>query len=72
MKLLYGTILVFIGGCLCAGGGIGGGGIYIPIFILLLGMSAHEAVPLSKVRKKTYTPADTSHLRTHTYIQTPT
>ena len=47
--LLLGTILAFIGGMLCAGGGIGGGGIYIPVFILVLGMSAHEAIPLSKV-----------------------
>jgi len=43
-----GSVLVFVGGVLCAGGGIGGGGIYIPIYILLLGFTAHEAIPLSK------------------------
>ncbi|KAL6061845.1 Membrane transporter protein, variant 2 [Balamuthia mandrillaris] len=41
-------VLTFIGGALCAGSGIGGGGFYLPVFILLLGLNAHVAVPLSK------------------------
>jgi uncharacterized membrane protein YfcA len=47
-NLAIGTLMVFIGGLLCAGGGIGGGGLYIPIFLIILNMSPHAAVPLSK------------------------
>jgi len=34
---------------LCSGGGIGGGGILVPLFILLDGYDEHHAIPLSKV-----------------------
>jgi len=33
---------------LSAGSGVGGGGVFVPLFLLLLGFSAGEAVPLSK------------------------
>lgn len=48
-KLLEGSLICFIGGALCSGGGIGGGAFYLSTFILLLGMDAHVAVPMSKV-----------------------
>lgn len=48
-KLITGTSLCFIGGAISAGGGIGGGAFYLSAFILILGMDAHTAVPLSKV-----------------------
>ena len=47
--LFIGSILCFLAGALCAGGGIGGGAFYIPIFVLVLGLDPHLAVPLSKV-----------------------
>jgi uncharacterized membrane protein YfcA len=34
---------------LAAGGGIGGGGILVPIYILILGFSSKQAIPLSNV-----------------------
>jgi uncharacterized membrane protein YfcA len=34
---------------LCSGGGIGGGGILVPLYILLDGLDEHHAIPLSKV-----------------------
>ena len=33
---------------LSAAAGIGGGGVYVPLMLLLLGLSAKEAVPLSQ------------------------
>eukprot|EP01095_Lingulamoeba_sp_RSL-Kostka_P017426 TRINITY_DN902_c0_g2_i1.p1 TRINITY_DN902_c0_g2~~TRINITY_DN902_c0_g2_i1.p1 ORF type:complete len:525 (-),score=153.13 TRINITY_DN902_c0_g2_i1:119-1693(-) len=47
--IIYGTLLTFLGGSLCAGTGIGGGAFYIPVYILILGLDPHVAVPLSKV-----------------------
>lgn len=49
VKLLEGSLICFIGGALCSGGGIGGGAFYLSTFILLLGMDTHVAVPMSKV-----------------------
>jgi len=41
-----GTVLAV---ALCSGGGIGGGGILVPLYILLDGLDEHHAIPLSKV-----------------------
>eukprot|EP01104_Vermistella_antarctica_P014327 TRINITY_DN4483_c0_g1_i1.p1 TRINITY_DN4483_c0_g1~~TRINITY_DN4483_c0_g1_i1.p1 ORF type:complete len:465 (+),score=98.73 TRINITY_DN4483_c0_g1_i1:207-1601(+) len=38
----------FFGASLCAGGGIGGGAFYIAVYILLMGLDPHLAIPLSK------------------------
>jgi len=48
-KLIVASVCCFIGGALTSGGGVGGGAIYIPVFILILGVSPHVAIPLSKV-----------------------
>jgi uncharacterized membrane protein YfcA len=45
---VVGSLLVFFGGAFAAAAGIGGGGIYTPIFMFVMGFSVHEAVPLSK------------------------
>eukprot|EP00499_Haloplacidia_sp_CaronLabIsolate_P008909 CAMPEP_0196783922 /NCGR_PEP_ID=MMETSP1104-20130614/15426_1 /TAXON_ID=33652 /ORGANISM="Cafeteria sp., Strain Caron Lab Isolate" /LENGTH=217 /DNA_ID=CAMNT_0042154191 /DNA_START=68 /DNA_END=718 /DNA_ORIENTATION=- len=42
------TVLSFLGAMLAAGGGVGGGGLFVPIFILVIGLTAYEAVPLSQ------------------------
>ena len=34
---------------IAAGGGIGGGGILVPLYILVLGFSPRRAIPLSNV-----------------------
>lgn len=34
---------------MAAGGGLGGGGIYVPVFFLVAGLEGHEAIPLSQV-----------------------
>jgi uncharacterized membrane protein YfcA len=44
-----GTTLVFAGAAVCSGAGIGGGGVFVPTFILLFGLNAHWALPLSQV-----------------------
>lgn len=45
----YGLFFAVIGLVLAAGGGIGGGGILVPIYILVMGFSPKHAVPLSNV-----------------------
>eukprot|EP01088_Endostelium_zonatum_P018569 TRINITY_DN6005_c0_g1_i2.p1 TRINITY_DN6005_c0_g1~~TRINITY_DN6005_c0_g1_i2.p1 ORF type:complete len:482 (+),score=98.77 TRINITY_DN6005_c0_g1_i2:91-1536(+) len=44
-----GIFLAFIAGAVASGSGIGGGGFYIPIFVLIMGLNPHVAVPLSKI-----------------------
>lgn len=46
--LIVGTLIVFFGAMLAAGGGLGGGGIFVPVFILIVGLNPKEAVPLSQ------------------------
>ena len=48
-NLIAGSLLCFVGGALCSGGGIGGGAFYLSAFMLIIGMDAHLAVPMSKV-----------------------
>eukprot|EP01091_Cochliopodium_minus_P015506 TRINITY_DN5543_c0_g1_i1.p1 TRINITY_DN5543_c0_g1~~TRINITY_DN5543_c0_g1_i1.p1 ORF type:complete len:500 (-),score=106.34 TRINITY_DN5543_c0_g1_i1:4-1503(-) len=48
-KLIIGTISILIGGTLCVAGGVPGGGVFVPTFILIVGLSPHIAIPLSKV-----------------------
>lgn len=44
-----GTVLIFFGAAVCSGAGIGGGGVFVPTYILLFGLNAHWALPLSQV-----------------------
>ena len=43
-----GFSLATVGLMIAAGGGIGGGGILVPIYILVFGFSPKHAIPLSK------------------------
>lgn len=49
MKEIIGLFSIFIGSGISNAGGIGGGGLLIPILILILKFDVHEAIPLSKV-----------------------
>ncbi len=42
------TVLILVLGSLAAGAGIGGGGLFVPIYMVLLGAGPKGAVPLSK------------------------
>jgi uncharacterized membrane protein YfcA len=42
------TCLAFVGAMLAAGGGLGGGGLFVPIFVLIIGLDPKDAVPLSQ------------------------
>jgi len=46
---IIGLALSSIGLMIAAGGGIGGGGILVPLFILILGFSPKHAIPLSNL-----------------------
>lgn len=46
---MLGLIAIIIGSALSNAGGIGGGGLFIPILILVLEFYAHEAIPISKL-----------------------
>lgn len=43
----WGIVLVSVGLVIAASGGIGGGGILVPLFILVFGFSPKHAIPLS-------------------------
>jgi uncharacterized membrane protein YfcA len=43
-----GSLLAFVVCALAAGGGIGGGGVLVPVFIAFVGFSPRDAIPLSK------------------------
>lgn len=45
----YGFVLATLGLMIAAGGGIGGGGILVPIYCLVMGFSPKHAIPLSNV-----------------------
>ena len=45
----YGIMFSVVGLAIAAGGGIGGGGILVPIYILVVGFSPKHAIPLSNV-----------------------
>lgn len=46
---IIGTVGAFIACAIAAGGGLGGGGLLVPLYIIMLEMNPHEAIPLSKV-----------------------
>merc|ERR1719502_2226210 len=48
VQLIVVTLLVLVLGSLAAGAGIGGGGLFVPIYMVLLGAGPKGAVPLSK------------------------
>ncbi|EKE38923.1 hypothetical protein ENUP19_0341G0001 [Entamoeba nuttalli] len=48
-KLIVGSIGSLFFAVLCAGSGIGGGCFYLVIFVLILQMDPHQAIPLSKI-----------------------
>ena len=45
----FGVIFILIGSALSNAGGIGGGGLLIPILLLILKFYTHEAIPISKL-----------------------
>jgi uncharacterized membrane protein YfcA len=57
---VIGLIMITIGSALSNAGGIGGGGLLIPILLLLLKFYTHEAIPISKLM--IFTGAVTSFL----------
>ena len=46
---IIGCFTIFLGSAFSNAGGIGGGGLLIPILILILKFETHEAIPLSKI-----------------------
>eukprot|EP00747_Dinoflagellata_sp_TGD_P024736 gnl/TRDRNA2_/TRDRNA2_130756_c0_seq1.p1 gnl/TRDRNA2_/TRDRNA2_130756_c0~~gnl/TRDRNA2_/TRDRNA2_130756_c0_seq1.p1 ORF type:complete len:558 (-),score=123.77 gnl/TRDRNA2_/TRDRNA2_130756_c0_seq1:117-1790(-) len=45
---IVGTILIVFTALMSAAAGMGGGGVYVPLLLLLMGLSTKEAVPLSQ------------------------
>ena len=46
---IIGGVFILLGSAISNAGGIGGGGLLIPILILILKFSTHEAIPISKL-----------------------
>ena len=47
-RVVLGAIAVTIGATGAAGGGIGGGGLYVPLLMIVVGFDTKEAVPVSQ------------------------
>jgi len=47
-RVALGTVLITAGATGAAGGGIGGGGLYVPLLIIVIGFSTKEAVAISQ------------------------
>jgi len=47
-RVVLGIILITLGAVGAAGGGIGGGGLYVPLLIIVIGFETKEAVPVSQ------------------------
>ncbi|CAK4771591.1 hypothetical protein LEN26_017592 [Aphanomyces euteiches] len=45
---LIGTVSAFLCVVISSGGGLGGGGLLVPLYIIVLCLSSHDAIPLSK------------------------
>ncbi len=48
-ELFITSALIAVCALLSAGGGIGGGALFVPIYLMVYGLTAHQAVPLSKI-----------------------
>lgn len=46
---IFGLFLIFLGSALSNAGGIGGGGLLLPILLLVMRFYTHEAIPISKL-----------------------
>jgi uncharacterized membrane protein YfcA len=47
-RVIFTCVLILTFGSLAAGAGVGGGGLFVPIYAILLGVGGKPAVPLSK------------------------
>ncbi len=47
-RVMLASFLVLCGGIFAASGGIGGGGLFVPIFVFVLQLDSHQAIPMSK------------------------
>ena len=63
------TFLVFVGSSFANAGGAGGGGIFVPLLILLTQFTPHGAIPLSKAMS-TYTKKNDASTLAHAYTKT--
>jgi len=48
MRDMAGTLAIFVGSTIAAGGGLGGGGLFVPVFVLIVGMSTKAASAMSQ------------------------
>merc|ERR550525_2234034 len=42
------TVAILVGSAIAAGGGLGGGGVFVPIYILIISLSTKKAAALSQ------------------------
>ena len=51
-KIIVGTIVGFLGSAFGNVGGVGGGGIFVPMLTLIIGFDAKSAIAISKCKKQ--------------------
>ena len=53
-QIVVGSIIVFFGAAFGSVGGVGGGGIFVPMLSLVIGFDPKSATALSKCKKQTH------------------
>jgi len=59
-KIVVGTIIGFFGAALGSVGGVGGGGIFVPMLTLIIGFDAKSSTAISKCKRNLLFFMDTS------------
>lgn len=50
-RIIVGTIIGFLGAAFGSVGGVGGGGIFVPMLTLVIGFDAKSSPPISKCKR---------------------
>lgn len=53
-QIVVGSIIAFFGAAFGSVGGVGGGGIYVPMLTLIIGFDAKSATAISKCKGRIY------------------
>ncbi|KAJ0794140.1 hypothetical protein HanOQP8_Chr01g0036791 [Helianthus annuus] len=53
-KIILGSFIGFCGAAFGSVGGVGGGGIFVPMLTLIIGFDAKSATAMSKCKNKSY------------------
>ena len=67
-RIIVGSIIGFLGAAFGSVGGVGGGGIFVPMLSLIIGFDAKSSTAISKCNNQLF-PSSTAIFRTRSMIQ---